>query len=105
MLFAAAWLLPLLLAAGLRLAAWLVPRERLTMRWMVSDGWSQMPAFRSAMMALLLALTANLGVGTLVDSFRDAFVSWLEVRQSADIYLRAPRLDLEQLQASSSTAL
>ena len=104
MLFAAAWLLPLLLAAGLRLAAWLVPRERLTMRWMVSDGWSQLPAFRSAMMALLLALTANLGVGTLVDSFRDAFVGWLEVRQSADIYLRAPRLDLQQLRVAPSTA-
>jgi putative ABC transport system permease protein len=104
MLFAAAWTLPLLLAGGLRLAAWLVPRERLTMRWMVSDGWSQLPAFRSAMMALLLALTANLGVGTLVDSFRDAFVGWLEVRQSADIYLRAPRLDIQQLQTSASNA-
>ena len=55
---------------------------------MVSDGWSQMPAFRSAMMALLLAMTANLGVGTLVDSFRTAFIGWLEVRQSADIYVR-----------------
>ncbi len=104
MLFAAAWMLPLLLAAGLRLAAWLVPRERLTLRWMVSDGWSQLPAFRSAMMALLLALTANLGVGTLVDSFRDAFVGWLEVRQSADIYLRAPRLDIQRLQTSPSNA-
>ncbi len=104
MLFAAAWLLPILLAAGLRLVAWLVPRKSLTLRWMVSDGWSQLPAFRSAMMALLLALTANLGVGTLVDSFRDAFVGWLEVRQSADIYLRAPRLGFQQLQASPSTA-
>ncbi|TNF87489.1 MAG: ABC transporter permease [Gammaproteobacteria bacterium] len=97
MLFAAAWILPLMLAAGLHLVTLLVPRGRLLMRWMVSDGWSQMPAFRSAMMALLLALTANLGVGTLVDSFRDAFVGWLELRQSADIYLRAPYLDHEQL--------
>ncbi len=104
MLFAAAWLLPILLAAGLHFAAWLVPRNSLTLRWMVSDGWSQLPAFRSAMMALLLALTANLGVGTLVDSFRDAFVGWLEVRQSADIYLRAPRLSFQQLEASPSTA-
>ncbi|MDH3386726.1 MAG: ABC transporter permease, partial [Gammaproteobacteria bacterium] len=102
MLFAAAWMLPILLAAGLRLAGWLVPRNRLLPRWMVSDGWSQMPAFRSAMMALLLALTANLGVGTLVDSFRDAFVGWLDVRQSADIYLRAPRVDYEQLKVAPS---
>ena len=104
MLFAAAWLLPMLLAAGLRVVAALLPRRQLLARWMVSDGWSQLPAFRSAMMALLLALTANLGVGTLVDSFRDAFTDWLEVRQSADIYLRAPRLDLEQLQPSPANA-
>ena len=56
---------------------------------MISDGWFQLPALRSAMMALMLALTANIGVGTLVDSFRHAFVDWLQVRQSADIYLRA----------------
>jgi len=104
MLFAAAWILPWLLAAGLRLVTRLVPRERLLLRWMVSDGWSQLPAFRSAMMALLLALTANLGVGTLVDSFRDAFVGWLELRQSADIYLRSPNLDYAQLQQPNAVS-
>jgi putative ABC transport system permease protein len=103
-LFAAAWLLPSLLAGGLRLAAWLLPRESLMLRWLVSDGWSQLPAFRSAMMALLLALTANLGVGTLVDSFREAFVGWLELRQSADIYVRAPQLDYRQLKASAENS-
>jgi len=97
LLFAAAWLLPALLAGALRLLAGLLPARRLLTRWMVSDGWSQLPAFRSAMMALLLALTANLGVGTLVDSFRSAFVGWLEVRQSADIYLRAPDVSYQQL--------
>jgi putative ABC transport system permease protein len=96
-LFAAAWILPLMLAAGLRLLARLLPGRLLLVRWMVSDGWSQLPAFRSAMMALLLALTANLGVGSLVDSFRSAFVGWLEVRQSADIYLRAPQVSHERL--------
>ena len=104
MLFAAAWLLPALLAAGLRLAAVLVPRRNLLMRWILSDGRAQLPAFRSAMMALLLALTANLGVGTLVDSFRDAFVGWLELRQSADIYLRAPRLASRELEPSPANA-
>ncbi len=97
LLFAAAWLLPFLLAAGLRLVSKLVPRRQLIARWMVNDGWSQLPAFRSAMMALLLALTANLGVGSLVDSFRNAFVDWLELRQSADIYLRAPNVTEERL--------
>jgi len=33
----------------------------------------------------------------LVDSFRNAFVGWLEVRQSADIYLRSPEVNLAQL--------
>jgi len=97
LLFAAAWVLPILLAGALRLLAWVLPGRLLLARWMVSDGWSQLPALRSAMMALLLALTANLGVGSLVDSFRSAFVGWLEVRQSADIYLRAPQISYAQL--------
>ena len=96
-LFAAAWMLPIMLAAGLGLLARWLPQQLLLARWMVNDGWSQLPAFRSAMMALLLALTANLGVGSLVDSFRSAFVGWLEVRQSADIYLRAPQVSHQRL--------
>jgi len=104
MLFAAAWVLPTLLATSLGLLAWLMPKRLLLTRWMISDGWSQLPALRSAMMALLLALTANLGVGTLVDSFRDAFVGWLEIRQSADIYLRAPQLDYRQLTTTGISA-
>ncbi len=104
MLFAAAWILPALLAAALQLTSWLLPRRLLITRWMVSDGWAQLPAFRSAMMALLLALTANIGVGTLVDSFRSAFVGWLEIRQSADIYVRTPQLDIARLQQMAGTS-
>jgi putative ABC transport system permease protein len=103
-LFAAAWMLPFLLARALTLVDSLLPQRHLLARWMISDGWSQLPALRSAMMALLLALTANLGVGSLVDSFRDAFVGWLEVRQSADIYLRAPNLDYQALETSAGNA-
>ena len=96
-LFAAAWLLPSLLALSLKIISGRIPEERLIPRWLLSDGWSQLPSLRTAMMALMLAMTANLGVGTLVDSFRNAFVGWLEVRQSADIYLRSPKLDMERL--------
>ena len=103
LLFAAAWMLPTLLAAGLQLAQAVAPRRRLISRWMVSDGWSQMPALRSAMMALLLAMTANLGVGALVESFRSAFISWLEVRQSADIYVQASRIELQKLLKSEQS--
>lgn len=108
LLFAAAWALPALLAGGLLLVQFLAakpfaPGQNLIGRWMVSDGWSQMPAFRSAMMALLLAMTANLGVGTLVDSFRAAFIGWIEVRQSADIYVRTSQTNIERLLQSEET--
>lgn len=108
LLFAAAWALPTLLAVGLRLAQLFVakpklPGQNLIGRWMVSDGWSQMPAFRSAMMALLLAMTANLGVGTLVDSFRTAFINWIDVRQSADIYVRTSQTNIQRLLQSKET--
>ncbi len=104
LLFAAAWTLPLLLAGSLRLIARLLPGHSLFGRWLVNDGWSQMPAFRTAMMALLLAMTANLGVGTLIDSFRGAFIGWLEVRQSADLYVRGARVDKQQLLLSGKSS-
>ncbi len=103
LLFAAAWLLPALLALSLRLGAWFLPGKSLLARWLLSDGWSQLPAFRTAMMALLLAMTANLGVGTLIDSFRGAFIGWLEIRQSADIYVRGSQID-QQLLLESKTS-
>jgi len=97
LLFGAAWLLPTLLASVLTLLSRYIPERHLLARWLVSDGWAQLPAFRPAMMALMLAMTANLGVGALVDSFRNAFVNWLEIRQSADIYLRSPNVNINLL--------
>jgi putative ABC transport system permease protein len=96
LLFAAAWLLPALLALSLRFCGFFLAEKSLLGRWLVSDGWSQLPAFRTAMMALLLAMTANLGVGTLIDSFRGAFIGWLEVRQSADLYVRGWQIERQQ---------
>lgn len=40
-----------------------------------------------AMMALLLAVSANMGMNTLVGSFESTLKSWLEQRLHADIYL------------------
>ncbi|MFN1649843.1 ABC transporter permease [Vibrio rotiferianus] len=40
-----------------------------------------------AMMALLLAVTANMGMNTLVDSFESTLKQWLEQRLHADIYV------------------
>jgi putative ABC transport system permease protein len=104
LLFGAAWLLPGLLTLGIGMVTRLTPGNSLLVRWMVSDGWSQLPAMRTAMMALLLAMTANLGVGTLIDSFRTAFVDWLEVRQSADIYVRGSHIDYRKLLDSENSS-
>lgn len=97
LLFSAAWMLPALLALTLKFLSKCISSRSLFTRWLVSDSWLQLPTLRTAMMALMLAMTANLGVGTLVDSFRHAFVNWLEIRQSADIYLRSLNVDLGQL--------
>ena len=88
-LFSAAWCLPVLLAFGLRVLSKLLEKRPESMTtWLLSDGWAQLPSVRTAMMALLLALTCNLGVESLVGSFRTAFTSWLEQRLTADIYIR-----------------
>ncbi|NNE63189.1 MAG: FtsX-like permease family protein, partial [Gammaproteobacteria bacterium] len=104
LLFAAAWMLPALLALTLKFLSKYISNRSLFSRWLVSDSWLQLPTLRTAMMALMLAMTANLGVGTLVDSFRHAFINWLEIRQSADIYLRSTNLNLEQLTDPAQSA-
>ena len=97
-LFAAAWCLPAILALGLSvLSALLSKKTQSITPWLISDGWAQLPSMRTAMMALLLALTCNLGVESLIGSFRTAFTSWLEQRLTADIYVRHQSPALSQL--------
>eukprot|EP01031_Cornospumella_fuschlensis_P007823 gene7823-9673_t len=40
-------------------------------------------------MALMLALAANVGVGTMVGSFRQTFTGWLDQRLASELYLTA----------------
>ena len=103
-LFAAAWALPQLLAATHRLLGRALAGAPLTRRWIVSDGWVQLPALRTAMMALLLALTANLGVETLIGSFRTALADWLDQRIGADLYVNSPGLDAPRFVADPAHA-
>jgi putative ABC transport system permease protein len=42
-----------------------------------------------ALMALLLALAVNVGVGTMVGSFNRTFLVWLDGRLAADVYISA----------------
>ena len=97
-LFAAAWCLPAVLAFALKgLASLIAKRPKPITSWLISDGWAQLPSMRTAMMALLLALTCNLGVESLIGSFRTSFTSWLEQRLTADIYVRDHSAALDKL--------
>ncbi|GAA5214997.1 FtsX-like permease family protein [Corallincola platygyrae] len=58
------------------------------MHWSVTELKWQMSRTHVAMIALVLALTANVGVNTMVNSFRQTVLDWLDQRLVADIYLR-----------------
>ncbi|QJQ93877.1 MULTISPECIES: ABC transporter permease [Halomonadaceae] len=85
-LLAAALWLPPLLAATLGLAGRALRRYPLA-QWALADLQLQLPRLALAMMALLIALTANLGVGSMVGGFRLTFLEWLDQRLVADLYL------------------
>lgn len=87
MLLGATLLLPVVLS-GLLAGAGRLARGPLA-EWAVADGRQQLSGLGLALMALLLALAANIGVGTMVESFRTTFVDWLDRRLFADVYLDA----------------
>ncbi len=87
LLMGGALLLPPALALVLRLAA---GRARgLVAQWVWADMRAQLPGISLALMALLLALAANIGVGTMVSSFRLTFVGWLDQRLVSEVYVTA----------------
>ena len=45
-----------------------------------------------AIAALALAIAATVGVGTMISSFRNTVIDWLEARLNADIFISAPSL-------------
>ena len=57
--------------------------------WFWADSRQQLSGLSLALMALLLALSVNVGVGTMVESFSRTFVSWLDGRLAADVYINA----------------
>ncbi|WP_101068150.1 FtsX-like permease family protein [Roseovarius salinarum] len=85
LLLGAALLLPpvlsLLVAVGRRAARGPVGQ------WFWADAQQQIPGLSMALMALLLALAANVGVGTMVASFRVTFLGWLDQRLAAELYV------------------
>ena len=87
----------LLLGAGLLLPGALAGGLALLSRaargpvagWFWADTRQQVPGLSLALMALLLAFSANVGVGTMVASFRDTFTVWLDQRLAAEAYVTA----------------
>jgi putative ABC transport system permease protein len=57
--------------------------------WFWADSRQQLSGLSLALMALLLALAVNVGVGTMVQSFSQTFVTWLDGRLAADVYVNA----------------
>lgn len=56
-----------------------------------------------AMMAILLALSANVSMNTLVGSFEKTLRTWLETRLHADLYIRPPSHRILAVQAQLAT--
>jgi putative ABC transport system permease protein len=94
MLLGAALILPLVLSLPLKLG------ERLSRgviaQWFWADTRQQLPGLSLALMALLLALAANAGVGTMVQSFRLTFTGWLDQRLPSELYVTTRSTDESQ---------
>jgi len=56
-------------------------------QWFIADCRQQLPALSLALMALLLALAANIGAGSMTAGFRETFSNWLEQRLTAELYV------------------
>jgi putative ABC transport system permease protein len=87
LLLGAALVLPPVLAFCLRQAE--SRAEGPLAQWFWADTRQQLPGLSLALMALMLALAANIGVSTMVGSFRATFAGWLDQRLAAEIYLDA----------------
>ncbi|WP_261883436.1 ABC transporter permease [Vibrio pelagius] len=93
--FTMAWLgllvvsIPLYLPKTLMvLAIWCEQRTRSgLMQYLFAELRELISPLSLAMMALLLAVTANMGMNTLVGSFESTLKQWLEQRLHADIYV------------------
>ena len=87
LLMGAALALPLVLDAALAGGQYLAGQAQ--WEWFWADTRQQLPGLSLALMALLLAMAANVGVSTMVSSFRLTFVGFLDQRLTAELYATA----------------
>ncbi|MEM6587758.1 MAG: ABC transporter permease [Pseudomonadota bacterium] len=87
LLMGAALALPALLIGLLAMAE--ARAHSIRAQWFWADTRQQVPGLSLALMALLLAAAANIGVSTMVSSFRLTFVDFLDQRLASDLYIQA----------------
>jgi putative ABC transport system permease protein len=100
LLIGGALALPPLLARMLRLAEGAARGP--VMQWFWADTRQQLPGLSLALMALLLAMAANVGVSTMVSSFRLTFTGFLDQRLASELYVSAA--DISQAEAIIAVA-
>ena len=85
LLIGAALALPLILDRILAGASILA--KSVAAQWFWADTRQQLPGLSLALMALLLAMAANVGVSTMVSSFRLTFTDFLDQRLASELYI------------------
>lgn len=91
LLIGGALALPPVLSRALRLAE---GRARGPVaQWFWADTRQQLPGLTLALMALMLAMAANVGVSTMVSSFRLTFTGFLDQRLASEFYVTATDTD------------
>ncbi|WP_415184651.1 FtsX-like permease family protein [Phaeovulum sp.] len=85
MLVGAALALPVLLGRALTLIE--ARSKRPIWAWFWADTRQQLSGLSLALMALLLAIAANIGVSTMVSSFRLTFEAFLDQRLAPELYI------------------
>ncbi|PTX56148.1 putative ABC transport system permease protein [Litoreibacter ponti] len=97
LLIGAALALPMVLDRVLTLAA--RTTRAVKWQWFWADTRQQLRGLSLALMALLLAMAANVGVSTMVSSFRTTFVGFLDQRLAAELYVSTAATDAARLEA------
>ncbi|WP_322894611.1 MULTISPECIES: FtsX-like permease family protein [unclassified Yoonia] len=85
LLVGAAFALPPVLNAVLAAAS--ARAKSVTAQWFWADSRQQLPGLSLALMALMLAIAANVGVSTMVSSFRLTFTGFLDQRLASELYV------------------
>lgn len=85
LLVGAAFALPPVLNAVLAAAS--ARAKSVTAQWFWADSRQQLPGLSLALMALMLAIAANIGVSTMVSSFRLTFTGFLDQRLASELYV------------------